>query len=79
MTTTRFKYAGKSKRDMTEVRITLGFAILVAFALICFWRGVWGLLDEYFLPKNRKMSFWISAIVGLVILIITNYAVQTLV
>jgi len=27
-------------------------AITVSFGLVCFWRGVWGLLDLYLFPNN---------------------------
>ena len=48
------------------------FAVLIAFAVVCFWRGVWGLLDEYLLPNNYQASLWISLIVGFLILWVTH-------
>ena len=54
------------------------FAILIGFAVVSFWRGVWGLLDIYLLPNNMEFSFWISTIIGAVILVITGYAVKEL-
>lgn len=47
----------------------ISFAILVGFAVISFWRGVWGLLDLYLFPKNHELSFWFSIIIGIIILI----------
>lgn len=54
------------------------FAIIVGFAVISFWRGVWGLMDEYLLPNNYISSLWISVILGVVILILTGYATKEL-
>ncbi len=54
------------------------FAILIAFAVIAFWRGVWGLMDEYLLPNNYQLSLWIGLAIGLVILIATHYAPKEL-
>ncbi|MCK4968763.1 MAG: hypothetical protein KAS12_06940, partial [Candidatus Aenigmarchaeota archaeon] len=49
-----------------------------AFAVISFWRGVWGLMDEYLFPENYKLSLWVSLFLGMFILIITNYATKEL-
>ena len=54
------------------------FALLIGFAVISFWRGVWGLLDIYLLPNNQSASFWISIIIGIVILTATHYSVKEL-
>ena len=54
------------------------FAVVVGAAVIAFWRGVWGLMDEYLFPNNYKLSLWISLILGIIILIITNYATKEL-
>ena len=48
------------------------FALLVGFAVIAFWRGVWGLMDEYLFPSNYKLSLWISVNLGILILVLTN-------
>jgi hypothetical protein len=46
------------------------FGIIIAsLAIVSFWRGVWGLLDIYLLPKNQILSFIISMIIGLLILL----------
>lgn len=54
------------------------FAIVIAFAVISFWRGIWGLMDEYLFPNNYQLSLWISLIVGLSILIGTHYVAKEL-
>jgi len=54
------------------------FALLIGFAVVSFWRGVWGLLDLYLLPNNQPASLWISIIIGVVILTATHYAVKEL-
>ena len=49
------------------------FALLIAFAVIAFWRGVWGLLDEFLLPEQLILSYLISMIIGILILVLTHY------
>ena len=47
------------------------FIIIVAtIALVAFWRGVWGMLDYYFLPLTPFWSFSFSIIVGVLILLV---------
>ncbi|MBS3086982.1 hypothetical protein J4226_00120 [Candidatus Pacearchaeota archaeon] len=48
---------------MKQVIMTL----LIAFAVISFWRGIWGLMDIYFIPSNSKISFMLSTILGVII------------
>lgn len=66
----------KKKRGKWEKRL---YAILVAFAVIAFWRGCWGLLDEYLFPNNYELSLWISLFAGLVILFLTHKAISELI
>ncbi|MCK4500777.1 hypothetical protein KAU11_09780 [Candidatus Babeliales bacterium] len=54
------------------------FAIIIAFAVISFWRGVWGLMDEYLFPENYRLSLWISLISGIIILVTTHYITKEL-
>lgn len=62
---------------MKKGRQTL-FAIVIAFAVISFWRGIWGLQEEYLFPGNRNMSLWASVLIGLVILLIMHKAAREL-
>ncbi|XP_055600468.1 uncharacterized protein LOC129749513 isoform X2 [Uranotaenia lowii] len=43
------------------------------------WRGVWHVLDHYFLPENRLLSDWITHIVSLLLLILLNCSNSVLV
>ncbi len=52
------------------------FAILIAFAVISFWRGIWGLMDEYLFPANYELSLWASVIIGIAILALTHQAAK---
>ena len=54
------------------------FAILIGFAVVNFWRGVWGLMDEHLLPSNYNLSLWVSVFLGIIILIILGYATKEL-
>lgn len=44
------------------------YIIILAFAIISFWRGVWVLWDELMLPNNALASGFLSLVVGLVII-----------
>ena len=61
-----------------ESKHQLLFAIIIALAVVSFWRGVWGLMDEFLFPNNYQLSLWASLILGILILIITNYATKEL-
>ncbi len=63
---------------MKKGRQTL-FAIVIAFAVISFWRGIWGLMEEYLFPENYLLSCWASAFIGLAILVATHKAAKELV
>ncbi|MBS3071136.1 MAG: hypothetical protein A2639_00435 [Candidatus Staskawiczbacteria bacterium RIFCSPHIGHO2_01_FULL_34_27] len=52
------------KKHLREVLLTL----LIAFAIISFWRGVWGLMDVYLFPGNHFISYVASIIIGVAIL-----------
>ncbi|MFH1133648.1 MAG: hypothetical protein V1735_04095 [Nanoarchaeota archaeon] len=54
------------------------FSVIIAFAVIAFWRGVWGLMDEYLFPDHYRLSLWISIAIGLGILIGTHYVTKEL-
>ena len=54
------------------------FAIIIGFAIISFWRGIWGLLDLYLFPSNQIISLWTSTLLGILILIATRYLIKGL-
>mgnify|MGYP003975882261 FL=1 len=54
------------------------FALLIGFAVVCFWRGVWGLLDEFLVPQLPITSFTVSLRLGIIILLITDYLTKEL-
>ena len=62
------------KRRLKKV----SFAILIAFAIILFWRGIWGLADIYLFPNNQELSLWVGLIMGLGILILTHKVTKEL-
>lgn len=66
----------KFKKMKTHHQII--FAVIISFAVISFWRGVWGLMDEYLFPGNYKLSLWISVVLGIVILYLTHYTTKEL-
>lgn len=57
---------------MTKKKNSLTHIILIAVAVVLFWRGAWGLMDLYVFPNNDLASYIISLIAGLVILMFTR-------
>ena len=57
----------KKLKKMKPVK-QIAFAVLIAFAVVCFWRGAWGLVDTYLFPSNRIISLWASLVLGLSVL-----------
>ncbi|XP_065088997.1 uncharacterized protein fusl isoform X2 [Ochlerotatus camptorhynchus] len=55
------------------------FLFFSFLATINVWRGVWHLLDDYFLPENPLMSNWITHGVSLLLLILLNCSNSVLV
>ena len=49
------------------------FTIIIAFAIISFWRGAWGLLDYLVFPNNELVSYTISILIGISLLLMTDY------
>lgn len=54
------------------------FAVIVATAVVMFWRGIWGLMDVLLLPDNYFLSSVISVILGLALLVVTHYRFREL-
>lgn len=55
-----------------------GNAVVIVFAIILFWRGVWGLLDLYFFPGSPTLSCLLATIIGVVILYIDDFHIDNL-
>ncbi len=55
------------------------FTILVALAIVSFWRGIWGLMDLYLFPQNLVLSFSLSILIGISILYATKNLIKRLV
>ncbi len=63
----------KINRKKKTTPFQLVFVILIAFAVVSFWRGVWGLSDYFIFPDNHYLSFLASFLIGLGVLILTGY------
>lgn len=53
-------------------------AVLIGFAVVGFWRGAWGLMDEYLFINNYALSLWVSLIGGIIILFLTHQIIREL-
>ena len=54
-------------------------ALTIAFAIVAFWRGTWGLMDLYLFPNNAVLSFIISIGIGVAILLSTKNLIRALI
>lgn len=37
---------------------------MVFLSCVCCWRGVWQILDTYFIPQNKKLAAWAAHLIG---------------
>ncbi len=66
------------KISQMKLRYRILFSILIGSSVISFWRGVWGLMDVYLFPNNPGLSYLLSVLFGILILIATDYTVKEL-
>ncbi len=59
-----------AKKKLTKK--SLIHVILIAVAVVLFWRGAWGLMDLYVFPGNELQSYIVSLVLGLIILFYTH-------
>ncbi len=52
--------------------------LIVATAVVMFWRGIWGILDTYLLPDNTLLSYTISVFVAFGILYFDDFHLKEL-
>jgi hypothetical protein len=57
----------------------LGFSLIIVSSLICLWRGIWGLLDIYLFPTLPTMSYSVSLLIGVGVLLVTHYTIDKIV
>jgi len=55
------------------------YALLIAFAIVSFWRGVWGIMDEFLFPNNFILSSIVSVAIGILILYFTKNLLRKLI
>ena len=53
--------------------------IILAFAIVSFWRGVWGLMDIYLFPSNLTLSLTASILIGLVLIYSIKHKLKPLI
>jgi len=68
-------FSDKHKRSLKKVL----FTIIIAFAIVAFWRGAWGILDVFLFPNNPLSSSVASLLIGIIILYFTKHLVRELI
>lgn len=69
------------KREVKKFTFTAEhvlYALLIGTSMIMLWRGIWGLLDTFFFPDNKLLSYSLSVVIGLIILSVTGKIVKKL-
>jgi len=54
------------------------YTLVVSAAIILYWRGIWGLADELLLTSFPKTSYFVSLLLGLLILVVFGVALDKL-
>ncbi|MBT4165964.1 hypothetical protein HOE04_02920 [archaeon] len=67
----------EQKKEESRAKAII-YTIIIGFAVIAFWRGVWGLLDIYIFPNNLELSLWTTTFLGIIILISTHHLIKEL-
>lgn len=52
--------------------------IVIIFAIIMLWRGIWGLLDLYLFPGSPVFSHMLTVIIGVIILYLDDFSIHNL-
>ena len=52
--------------------------IIIAISVVMIWRGVWGILDTFLFPNYPLISYSISLVLGILILLIDNQKLDEL-
>jgi uncharacterized membrane protein YeaQ/YmgE (transglycosylase-associated protein family) len=47
------------------------FTFIVILGVVSLWRGAWGLMDLHLFPKNSSLSYIVSLVIGVIILLST--------
>jgi hypothetical protein len=53
-------------------------AVVIIFAIVMLWRGVWGLLDTYLFPGSPTLSYLVCIGFGAAILYLDNFSIDNL-
>jgi len=52
--------------------------LLMATAIVMFWRGVWGLLDVFLIPHHELVSSLLSIFIAFIVLYIDDFHLREL-
>jgi hypothetical protein len=54
---------------MKKVKKNLGY-LIIAVGIVFIWRGVWGLADIFLMPSIPVLSFSLSILIGILVLLV---------
>jgi hypothetical protein len=56
---------------MAKLKKNLSY-LTIAIGIVLIWRGVWGLADIFLIPSTPALSFAVSIILGILLLLLHN-------
>ena len=59
---------GETKKMRTVSLKNILLVLVALIAMVCVWRGVWGLQDMYLFPERPDFSFVLSICIGLTLI-----------
>jgi len=62
----------KTKAERNKIMKRVAAQVMIALAIVSFWRGVWGLMDLYWFAGNPQLSFIMSILAGVGLLLILH-------
>ena len=56
----------------------LGLTLIIALAVVSFWRGAWMFMDLYLFPESQLTSSIVSIILGVILLYLIKHRLDNL-
>ena len=64
------------KFEQLKIHHQIIAALLIIIGVVSIWRAVWSLCDLYLFPSNPTLSYLISLIFGVVVVVATHYTIK---
>jgi len=65
-----------TKFEQLKTKHQILVALLVIIGVVSTWRAVWSLSDLYLFPADPTLSYVISLVFGILVVVITHYTIK---